>query len=84
MDRVVMKDGTVLVTREECDRWPEDIELREAVREAGGADISARVFAVCTTGGYVVDVWQVDHWQSGAEFDDGSVGWSEDMYKPNW
>lgn len=76
-----MKDGTVLVTREQCDRWRDDLELREAVLEVGTAG-GNQLFLVCTEGGYVVDVWEVNHWQSGAT-DDGDVGWSQDMYAPH-
>ena len=70
-NRVVVKDGTVLVTREECDRWLEDGPLRAEVLEAyraspAAAKVNARAgFLVCTPGGYVVDQWQGSRWLRG-------------------
>jgi hypothetical protein len=63
---VVTKDGTVFVTRDQCDRWKEDGTLRDRVRRAGVAN-GHRLFSACTASGYMVDVWQVDHWQSGLD-----------------
>lgn len=77
--RVVQKDGTVFVSVDESRQWPESLELRESTRHLA----DHRLYAVCTPGGYMVDVWQVDHWQSGLEHDDGAVGWSADMGVPN-
>lgn len=51
-DRVISRDNPpiIYVTREECDRWHEDAELRtECLRLAAGC-----VAMVCTTGGYLV------------------------------
>lgn len=64
----VMKDGTVLISREESDNWMNDETLRKRVYSANIENGPGyRLFAVCTIGGYVVDVWQIDHWQKAGE-----------------
>lgn len=67
MTRNLTKSGAVVVSDGERGRWGDDPHLREQVRLAGCALASNnRQFAVVTNGGALVDVYDVDHWQSGA------------------
>lgn len=51
----------ILVTRRECEEWWIDQATRDDVQTYAGD----RFIAVTTLSGYIVDVWECDHWQSG-------------------
>lgn len=66
--RAIVKDRAgdpvaILVTREEADRWLDDSWLRSELRVIAKS-LQANLVMVATEGGFIVDVWNADSWQT--------------------